>query len=257
MRSFTLFSDSIFSNRPMPLGLLLITLFSLVMSQTSLADHSPTLLKSFEIQRGVVVVTPSFCPPDQCEKQRARFTGQLVAQIESRSITFTESLLSNSAGIDFQLPRDPALDSNGTTRQVAFRLKGKTLLVRGQINSSAFDGPIIDYQFIAKMQKGTPAQATTAYYRLENKGIFCITSPCFSYSVSLLNKNPVSEMAISRLDFPTDTALSEQVFDAQNRLGEGQSLIILGRIESYSGFAGPGRALRIKDWFITGRELRQ
>lgn len=234
------------------MGAVLTFICIVFMAQSAFAVSEPVIFKSFEIKRGYLRITPSFCPPDQCQVQEAELSGQLVAQIQSRRITFTESFLSNSENLSFQLPNDPNLDSNGTTRQAIFRLQGKYLLVRGRINSSAFDGPVIDYQFLAKMQKGTPAQATTAYYRLENKGIFCITTPCFSYSASLLNKEPVQETQISRLDFPEDSALSEKVFEAQRRLGDGESLVILGRIETYQGFAGPGRALRIKDWFISG-----
>lgn len=103
---------------------------------------------AFVIDTGKVTVTPVFCAPGTCETQTGSLSGSFVAELDGQTIRFSNTEITSSVE-GFELPANPEEDSGGTVRDISFSFDGTQLTVDGTINSSAFDGPIIDYAFSA------------------------------------------------------------------------------------------------------------
>ncbi len=76
---------------------------------------------------------------------------------------------------------------------------------------------------------------------VQNNGIVCITSPCFSFDAYILNSKhslPLSGVDLSRLD-----GSKSDLEQAQNILGSGEVLLASGYLRWEKGFAGWGRKL--------------
>ena len=96
----------------------------------------------------------------------------------------------------------------------------------------------------------TPNTALGRFFDVKNLGIACITSPCFSFAQTVLNRVYAREKTLSRLNFDESGASEEDVQRAFERIGEGQALYAAGFNRPYQGFAGIGREFVITQFFL-------
>ena len=90
----------------------------------------------------------------------------------------------------------------------------------------------------------TDNAASGNFYGLENLGIVCITSPCFSYEAHLLNRKTVLD--ISGVDFSLIGPADDEVVDqALQDLADGEVVLISGEVRFVDGFAGIGRQMYV------------
>ena len=163
----------------------------------------------YEITRGEVTITPAFCISLQCEAIRAKLSGTFSAFIPGAGdqIFFPVSKLTTDPDVRFQLPEDPNLDENGTIRDVEFSLSADGLKVAGTVDSRAFDGPLVEYSFVA--QRVT--QIDGAFFTARPDFRRCISPLCGGYFVKKVNKRRTEcadgtlqkECYVAELDFGT------------------------------------------------------
>lgn len=299
---------------------------------------------SFSITEGAVVVTPARCIEYPCDSTKAVLSGKFVAQIQSgRELLFTSSNVTTDPEVYFELPLDPNEDSNGTRREASFTFDGKTLTVEGVIDSRAFDGPLMEYRFIANLndlgyftavpdlsvcasphcggyylkavnkkltrcadgnlkpecyvaelvygdrvidlhqfyngapfllvgaieakryidfpghfgrfiaksvhRAATHVSPTDKFYGIENNGIVCISTPCFSFNQLLLNTiNGVTQL--SDINLEKSGANKDDIEQAYALLANGATLYAAGRNKTYHGFAGKGIAFVAEQFYL-------
>lgn len=108
--------------------------------------------RRYNIVEGNLVIHPGFCIPEECNTRDAGFYGSFMAIIDGDRIAFRDiQLRSEYSG--FQLPADPYDLSGGSVADIKFVVEGDTLTANGYIDSRAFDGPLIEYSFVAVAQE--------------------------------------------------------------------------------------------------------
>lgn len=160
--------------------------FCLTLLITFVAQHSfaqTGSVQTFTIVEGSVVVTPAWCRINPCLPTTATLQGSFDAQISSAAdqILFPSSSLITTPDVYFQLPLDPTEDSHGVVRDIAFTFVGDSIKVKGQVDSRAFDGPLVQYQFVAKTSRADVFTARPDYRK-------CAAPLCGGYYVKLVNK---------------------------------------------------------------------
>jgi hypothetical protein len=302
-------------------------------------------LYSFTITQGKVTITPVFCIPELCQEQSGEFTGTFNAAIRGDQIRLSEIQMKSE--LDFTLPEDPQTDRNGAVYDAKFYFNGTELVLEGIINSSAFDGPIVNYSLTAQLSVKPPVgfdqngyylarqdfrkcaapmcggiyvkhvnnrvmrcpngRASTecyigtpdwsklgfypfanlpsidsaivlkgvidhkvrlgrfvaesafspagkkspsgTFYGVENNGIVCITSPCFSFDQYTLNsKTRVSK--ISDLDLTRAGASEEDMQTAYALMAEGETVLIAGVNQRARQMAGVGIKLLASQFYL-------
>lgn len=86
------------------------------------------------------------------------------------------------------------------------------------------------------------------YAGLQNNGILCITSPCFSFDMLKLNSNKTRKLSgidYSQLD--ADKNIVEQV---QQNMANGETVIAFGTKNRVKGFAGKGLEFVVKSVYL-------
>ncbi|MDF3013784.1 MAG: hypothetical protein K0Q78_1988 [Cellvibrio sp.] len=148
---------------------------------------------AFNIVEGSVVSTPAWCRANPCLPTTAAMTGGFVAQISTVGdhILFPSSSITTTPDVYFQLPTDPDEDSNGVVREIVFTFEGDVVKAKGVVDSRAFDGPLIEYQFIAKVSQSEVFTARPDYRK-------CLAPLCGGYFVKLVNKK-LTQCANGRL----------------------------------------------------------
>ncbi len=194
----------------------------------------------FNIIEGKVVVTPARCITNPCVPTTARLTGSFVGFLPSNAnqLFFTSSAVITTPDVGFELPQDPNEDSGGTNREATFSFDGNSLKVSGSVDSRAFDGPLIEYSLVAKVNTSGDAQYFTARpdYRK------CVSPLCGGYFVKAVNKKLTycadgtrqSECYVASINYGAGTLAHEQSFS--NRT----PLLLLGSISS-AEFASFGK----------------
>lgn len=93
------------------------------------------------------------------------------------------------------------------------------------------------------------AKRKGSFYGVENNGLVCISSPCFSFDEYLLNSKQPPQ-AISDIDL-RDTGASEKAVEAAYQLmAEGQAVVIFGENRRYRGFSGIGVRLVASQFYL-------
>lgn len=288
----------------------------------------------FDITQGKVAIQPVFCIPARCQGQSGEFAGSFDAVFLKDQIRLSNIVMKSK--LDFTLPEDPYTDVNGAVYDARYHFDGQTLVLEGTINSSAFDGPIVQYSLTAKVvpaQVGfdpngfflarqdyrkcaspmcggifvksvnhsrmecpdgnlskecyigtvdwnkigfnpfseidseqlllqgkisndirfgrfTASNARSAagntrfkgkFYGVENNGLVCISSPCFSFDEYLLNSDRTQ--ALSDIDFSRTGATDKAIEQAYRLMAEGEAIMIVGENRRYRGFSGIGLRL--------------
>lgn len=162
---------------------------------------------SFSVLEGTVVVTPAWCRVNPCTSTVASLSGSFVAEISStgEKILFPSSTLSTTPDVYFQLPADPNEDSGGVVREIAFTFEGDAIKAKGIVDSRAFDGPLVEYQFVARTARSEVYTARPDYRK-------CVAPLCGGYFVKLVNK---------KLTQCADGSLQEECYVASVVYGDG------------------------------------
>ncbi|MEY4588400.1 MAG: hypothetical protein RL497_476, partial [Pseudomonadota bacterium] len=123
------------------------TAAALLLSPLSQADVAQVV--DMNVLSGEYTITPARCPPKTCIITQGKFSGSLTATIVADKVFFSNMKIKSAD--DFQLPADPYTPGqSGATSDAKFNFDGKTLDVKGVMDSRAFDGPLINYSFTAQ-----------------------------------------------------------------------------------------------------------
>ncbi len=143
--------------------------------------------RRYNILEGNLLIQPGFCIPSECAARDARFYGSLTAVIDGDRIAFKDiQLKSEYAG--FTLPNDPYDLSNGSVADVKFSFDGQILRVNGYVDSRAFDGPLIEYRFVAEAVEEVPdAFDAEDYFHARRDFRRCAAPECGGIFVRKLN----------------------------------------------------------------------
>ncbi len=173
-------------NIPVLLRYLTVCCLTLV-SSLCFSQHRDSY--NFKIESGEVSVTPAYCAPGSCNTTSAAMSGTFVGFLPggARQLFFTSSSVNTDPHLFFELPSDPNEDSGGVSRSAKFSFDGKVLKVAGEIDSRAFDGPLVEYEFIASVT-GVPGSDGLAYYTARPDLRKCMSPMCGGYFVKAVNK---------------------------------------------------------------------
>ncbi len=124
------------------------TAAALLLAPLSQADVAQVV--DMNVVSGEYSITPARCPPESCVITKGTFTGSLTATVVADKAFFSNIKISpNKDG--FSLPEDPyTAKQSGATADGKFKFDGKTLDFTGFIDSRPFDGPLVDYHFVAQ-----------------------------------------------------------------------------------------------------------
>lgn len=167
--------------------------------------------RRYKVVEGHLLIQPGFCIPSECASREATFYGSLTAVIDGDRIAFKDiQLKSEYAG--FSLPNDPYDLSNGSVADVKFTLDGQVLRVNGYVDSRAFDGPLIEYRFVAEALEDAPDTFDAEdYYHARRDFRRCAAPECGGIFVRKLNN--------LRMNCP-DGSLARECYIGQLDLGE-------------------------------------
>ncbi|MBC6906955.1 hypothetical protein DWB84_16020 [Saccharophagus sp. K07] len=87
-----------------------------------------------------------------------------------------------------------------------------------------------------------------SYFGVENNGLMCISSPCFSFDEYLLNSDKAQ--AISDVDLSRTGASEKDIQRAFELMAEKEAVIIVGRNQRYKGFSGTGVRLLATQFYL-------
>lgn len=162
---------------------LLVSLALLIAFVANPGIAQPDNTSAFTVVEGSVVVTQAWCRVPPCLPVTATLTGNFVAQISVSGdhILFPSSSLVTAPDVYFQLPADPNEDSQGVVRDIAFTFSDGWIKAKGKVDSRAFDGPLVEYQFVAKTSRSDVFTARPDYRK-------CAAPLCGGYFVKLVNK---------------------------------------------------------------------
>jgi hypothetical protein len=124
------------------------------------------------------------------------------------------------------------------------------LLLRGTLAKSSTPnvGKLGVFTALAAYRPANDAAPTGTFYGLEDKGIRCITSPCFSLNEYTLNSR--EQRAISDLDFSAVKASEEDLANAFLLLGEGDVVPVAGVNKRVRQLAGTGIKLVANQFYL-------
>ena len=186
------------------------------------------LAQNFQVVEGKVVVTPAFCIQNPCPSTSAAMSGSFTARISAaaNSILFPTSNITTNPDVDFQLPTDPNEDSNGTSREISFTYEGGLLKAKGYVDSRAFDGPLVEYYFVAKEDAGAFFTARPDYRR-------CAWPFCGGYFVKAVNKSLTQciDGTLQPECYVTEIIYGEGTVNHRGSFANKTPLLLIGQIE--------------------------
>lgn len=163
-------------------------------------DIRPALYH-FEITQGKVSIQPVFCVPELCQTQEGEFFGTFDAVFMNDRIFLSNIVMKSD--VDFVLPEDPYTDVNGAIYDAQHYFDGQTLMLEGTINSSAFDGPIVQYSLTAEIASAEIGFDPTGFYLARPDYRKCASPMCGGIFI-----NPVNR---SRMECP-DGSISNECY---------------------------------------------
>lgn len=308
---------------------------------------APPESSQFEITQGKVSIKAVFCIPELCEERSGELTGTFDATFLGKQIQLSNINVKSELE-EFALPEEPHTDANGSVYDAQYRFDGKTLVLEGLIDSSAFDGPIVRYSLTAVVAGsvdvgfdpngyylarqdyrkcaaplcggifikpvnngrlichdgrvssecyiGTPdwsklgfnpfaelnssnlngqlllqgevdysvelgrflardalaptgkARTKGTYFGVENNGLMCISSPCFSFDEYTLNSKRVQK--ISDINLTRTGASEKDIQKAYELMAERNTVVIVGHNQRYRGFSGIGVRLVATQFYL-------
>ena len=151
--------------------------------------------------------------------------------LPTKQLFFTSSSVTTQPDVDFVLPQDPNEDSGGVNRKVTYSFDGQVLKVKGSVDSRAFDGPLIDYTFVAKVDKN--AGEKTSYFTARPDFRKCASPMCGGYFVKTVNKKLTQCADGTRRPecYVASINYAGGPLDTQNTFSNSTPLLLVGGIE--------------------------
>ena len=123
----------------------------------------------------------------------------------------------------------------------------ETFLLNGEITSqSTVFGTLGRFVADEAWQGHAGVKPSGAFFRANNEGIVCITSPCLSFSAALLNRR-LPAIAIAEIDVE---GISSDPTDAFAQLDEDDGLLLAARPTIVTGPAGRALGLDASEYYI-------
>src|SRR5690606_10796619 len=105
------------------------------------------------------------------------------------------------------------------------------LLLQGEVDYSVELGRFLARDALAPTGK---ARTKGTYFGVENNGLMCISSPCFSFDEYTLNSKRVQK--ISDIDLTRTGASEKDIQKAYELMAERNTVVIVGHNQRYRGF---------------------
>ena len=212
--------------------LFVLTLCQLGLSTSAYAQDS---YMRFTISDGSVTITPARCPPETCKPKTAALGGWFDAAINSNEINIGHAGVTTKPDIQFSLPEQPNVSSNGTTREAKFVFDGTTLKLKGKVDSRAFDGPLYEYSLsaVTASSAGFDAQG---YYTARQDFRKCVSPLCGGIFVKAVNQKYTKcadgkrreECYVGTVDW---SAVGGHPFGSAPGLGFNESILVQGELK--------------------------
>lgn len=163
------------------LGFLLLP-FNLANAQQNIRPA----LYHFEITQGKVTIQQVFCIPERCQTQEGEFAGSFDAVFLNDQVLLSNIVMKSE--VDFTLPEDPYTDVNGAVYDARHYFDGQTLVLEGTINSSAFDGPIVNYSLTAEVASANVGFDPTGFFLARQDYRKCASPMCGGIFIKQVNR---------------------------------------------------------------------
>ncbi len=123
-------------------------------------------------------------------------------------------------------------------------------LVRGRVRGFPRLDTLVVTEAWAASSSQAPAQGT--FYRLRDRNIECVATPCFTIHAAVLNSG--RHLDVSEVDLNSTDATSAELGRAMQEI-EKRGLIVAGTVETVpdAGPAGDGRRLVVTQFYIRAR----
>lgn len=154
---------------------------------TSAQEDTRPAIYHFEITQGKVSIQPVFCIPELCQTQEGEFTGSFSAVFTNDQILLSNIVMKSE--VDFTLPEDPYTDVNGAVYDARHYFDGRTLVLDGTIDSSAFDGPIVKYSLTAELASSQIGFDPTGFYLARQDYRKCASPMCGGIFITPVNSS--------------------------------------------------------------------
>ena len=141
-------------------------------------------IQHFDITEGKVTVQPVFCRRP-CEAQSGEFTGSFDAVFARDRILLSNIVLKSE--VDFKLPEDPYTGVGGAVHHAKHYFDGRTLVLEGSVDQSAFDGPIVTYSLIAEVAEEAAGFDPHGYYLARQDYRKCSAPLCGGIYLKAIN----------------------------------------------------------------------
>lgn len=180
---------------------------------------------SFSVREGTVSVTPAWCIQYPCPTTVTRMSGSFAATIsdDGRTIIFTASSIATKPDVSFKLPYDPNEDGGGVTREFAFTFTGDAIKGKGIIDSRAFDGPLVEYRFVADVDD-------TGFYTARPDFRKCAFPFCGGYFIRAVNQRSMqcADGSIQRECYVAELIYGDGPIEASYSLVNETPLLVRG-----------------------------
>ena len=123
-------------------------------------------------------------------------------------------------------------------------------LVRGRVRGfPRLDTLVVTETWTASSSR---APASGTFYRLRDRNIECVATPCFTIHAAVLNSG--RHLDVSEVDLNSTGATSAELGRAMQEI-EGRGLIVAGNVETVpdAGPAGDGRRLVVTQFYVRAR----
>lgn len=159
--------------------------FGLSVSSANAQPPPPSSeIQHFDITQGKVTVQPVFCRRP-CEAQSGEFTGSFDAVFARDRILLSNIVLKSE--VDFKLPEDPYTGVGGAVHHAKHYFDGRTLVLEGSVDQSAFDGPIVTYSLIAEVAEEAAGFDPHGYYLARQDYRKCSAPLCGGIYLKAIN----------------------------------------------------------------------
>jgi hypothetical protein len=123
----------------------------------------------------------------------------------------------------------------------------ESVLLRGDIVSRSSELGDVGRLVVTEAWQGHPGLTPRgAFLRASDSGIVCITSPCPSFSVELLNSR-LPSVSVAEVDV---SSVSSETGDAQAQLGTAEGLLVAGFPIIVSGPAGRALGVDASEYYV-------
>lgn len=188
--------------------------------------------KTFDVVSGTVKVTQARCVTGVCKPEIYNITGTFAANLSKGAVEFPESTLTLLPEYEFELPIYPQMDENGITRKLHYTHKKNHLMLQGSEDKRAFDGPLIEYQLVARSIAESADFDSFHFYSARQDFRKCAAPLCGGYFVKAVNV-PLTRCADGKLRvecYVAEIAFGESGLQGSNAPLNSNPYLVQGKI---------------------------